>query len=32
MVILVTELIGIATFAYTVNQIGAALSSMQEKK
>ena len=25
-------MIGIATFAYTVNQIGAALTSMQEKK
>ena len=32
LIILVTQLIGIATFAYAVNQIGVALSNMQEKK
>ena len=32
LMILVTQIIGIATFAYAVNQIGVALSSMQEKK
>ena len=31
-VVLFTQIIGIATFAYAVNQIGVALSSMQSKK
>ena len=31
-VVLIIELIGIATFAYAVNQIGVALTSMQAKK